>query len=240
MFDKVISITASQTQNIRDIHGKMADMLNLKLNEESEEGRAQRLWLSLTENKRILVIVDDLWNILVTTRNQQVCTSMDCQKNIHLELLSKDESWTLFQKHAKITDKFSKSMDGLPRELCDKCKGLALAIVTMASCLKGKHKSEWDVALHKMRNSSAFDDHDEGVRNALSCLELSYKYLQNKEAELLFLLCSIFPEDCNISTDDLILYAIGLGWRKISTEVIKEFGSRRHKQAFRIMFADAG
>lgn len=137
MFDKVISITASQTQNIRDIQGKMADMLNLKLNEESKEGRAQRLWLSLTENKRILVIVDDLWNnILVTTSNQQVCTSMDCQKNIHLELLSKDESWTLFQKHAKITDKFSKSMDGVPRELCDKCKGLALAIVTMASCLK--------------------------------------------------------------------------------------------------------
>jgi len=231
MFDKVISITVSQTQNIRDIQGKMADMLNLKLKEESEEGRAQRLWLSLKENKRVLVIVDDLWKefnlmnigihidnvnkgawkILVTTRNQQVCTSMDCQTNIHLELLSKDESWTLFQKHAKITDKFSKSMDGVPRELCDKCKGLPLAIVTMASCLKGKHKSEWDVALHKMMNSSAFDDHDEGVRNALSCLELSYKYLQNKEAELLFLLCSMFPEDCNISIDDLILYAIGLG-----------------------------
>jgi len=100
MFDKVISITVSQTQNIRDIQGKMADMLNLKLKEESEERRAQRLWLSLKENKRILVIVYDLWKefnlmnigihidnvnkgtwkILVTTRNQQVCTSMDMSK----------------------------------------------------------------------------------------------------------------------------------------------------------------
>ncbi|XP_039687929.1 probable disease resistance protein At4g27220 [Medicago truncatula] len=136
---------------------------------------------------------------------------MNCQKIINLGLLSENESWTLFQKHADITDEFSKSLGGVPHELCNKCKGLPLAIVTVASSLKGKHKSEWDVALYKLRNSAEFDDHDEGVRDALSCLELSYTYLQNKEAELLFLMCSMFPEDYNISIEDLIIYAIGLG-----------------------------
>lgn len=36
------------------------DMLNMRLGEESEEGRAQRLWLCLQEKKRILIIVDDI------------------------------------------------------------------------------------------------------------------------------------------------------------------------------------
>lgn len=51
MFDKVISITVSRTPNIRDIQGKIADMLNMRLGEESEEGRAQCLWLCLQEKK---------------------------------------------------------------------------------------------------------------------------------------------------------------------------------------------
>lgn len=47
MFDKVILITISQNVNIRAIQGQMEDALNLKLEEESERGRAKRLWKSL-------------------------------------------------------------------------------------------------------------------------------------------------------------------------------------------------
>jgi len=60
MFDKVISITVSRTPKIRGIQGKITDMLNLKLEEESIDGRAQRLSLRLKEMKRTLIIVDDL------------------------------------------------------------------------------------------------------------------------------------------------------------------------------------
>ncbi|KAJ1441270.1 P-loop containing nucleoside triphosphate hydrolase [Sesbania bispinosa] len=230
LFDKVILITVSQTPSIRDVQGKIADMLNLKLEEETKEGRAQRIWQSLKEKKRILVIVDDLWRkfnledigiclqndnkgawkILITTRNQSVCTSMDCQKKIHLGLLSEDESWSLFQKHANIDDEFSKSLDDVPRKLCNECKGLPIAIVTVGSSLKGKSKDEWEVALNSLRDSEAFNDH-EGVRAALCCLKLSYDYLENNEVQLLFLMCSMFPEDYNILIEDLIQLAIGLG-----------------------------
>lgn len=112
MYGKVISITVSRTPNIRDTQGKIADMLNMRLGEESEEGRAQRLWLCLQEKKRILIIVDDIWRgfrlmdigirldsvndqtlkILITTNNERICTSMECQKITHLELLFEDES----------------------------------------------------------------------------------------------------------------------------------------------------
>ncbi|KAI4332180.1 hypothetical protein L6164_017110 [Bauhinia variegata] len=39
----------------------MADMLNIKLEEESDEGRAQGLHMRLKEEKKILIIVDDVW-----------------------------------------------------------------------------------------------------------------------------------------------------------------------------------
>ncbi|KAJ1380407.1 P-loop containing nucleoside triphosphate hydrolase [Sesbania bispinosa] len=231
LFDKVILITVSQTPNIRSIQGKIADMLNLRLEEETEEGRAQRLWESLKEKKRILVIVDDLWRefnledigiclhkvnkgawkILVTTRNQGVCTSMDCQKKIHLGLLSEDESWSLFQKCANIDDEFSNSLNGVPQKICNECKGLPIAIVTMGSSLKGRSKDEWEVALANLRDSEVFNDHEEGVRAAISCLKLSYDYLESNEVKQLFLMCSMFPEDYEISIEDLIRCAIGLG-----------------------------
>ncbi|WJX31678.1 hypothetical protein P8452_20083 [Trifolium repens] len=148
MFDKVISITVSQTPDIRGIQGEIADMLKLKLEEESERGRAQRLWMSLKEKKRILMIVDDLWSqfhlmdigihldhvngrkwkILEVTRNEHICTLMDCQEMIHLGHLSGDESWTLFRKLAKIDDKFCELLDGVPQKICDECKGVLIAI----------------------------------------------------------------------------------------------------------------
>ncbi|CAJ2645386.1 unnamed protein product [Trifolium pratense] len=230
IFDKAILVTVSQTPNIRDIQGRVADVLNLKLEEESDEGRAQRLWLNLKEKKRMLVIIDDLWRefnlndigihldnhnkgawkILVTTRNQHICDLMHCQKKIHLELLSEDESWTLFKKHAHIDETFSKSLDGVPQKICRECKGLPIAIKAVGSSLKGKSDAEWKVAFHRLTHSETIDDHMDGVGDALSCLKLSYDYLSYKE-KLIFLLCSMFPEDYKISIEDLIRYAVGLG-----------------------------
>lgn len=135
-------------------------MLGLKLKEESEEGRAQRLWLSLKDKKHILIIVDDIWGefnlenigicldndckgrwkVIVTTRRQEICNLMDCQKKIHLGLLSTYESWTLFEKHANIDHAFSKSLNDVPWELCKECNGLPIAIIAIASSLKGNLK----------------------------------------------------------------------------------------------------
>ncbi|KAK2441211.1 disease resistance protein [Trifolium repens] len=230
IFDMIISITVSQTPNIRDIQGEIADMLNLKLEEESERGRAQRLWLSLKEKKRILVIVDGLWRIfnlkdiglslnssnkgawkiIVTTHDQDVCTLMNCQKKIHLEILSEDESWTWFQELANIDDDISNSMDGVPREVCDECKGLPIAIKVVASSLKGKQKPKWELALANLRDIEAFDDHEGIEKHVMNCLKLSYDYLPRPETKQLFLLCPLYPEGYRIPAEDLMRYALGL------------------------------
>ncbi|CAJ2668960.1 unnamed protein product [Trifolium pratense] len=231
MFDKVISITVSRTPNIRDIQGKIADMLKLKLGEESEEGRAQRLWMCLKQKKRILIIVDSLWRdfklkdigilldddikktwkILITTRHERVCTLMNCQKKIHLELLSEDESWNLFQKLARIDDERSKVLHNVPRKICNECMGLPIAIKIVGSLFKERNEIEWQQAFQKLRDSKAYDDED----NATFCVKLSYDYLPTKKAQQIFLLCALFPEEYHIPTEDLVRYALGLGVREI-------------------------
>ncbi|XP_058782260.1 probable disease resistance protein At4g27220 [Vicia villosa] len=226
MFDKVISITVSRTPNIRGIQGEMADMLNLRLGEESEKGRAQRLWLCLQENKRTLLIVDDLWEkfhlmdigilldsvnkrtwkILITTHSERICTSMECQKTTHLELLSEDESWTFFQKFVRVDNILSKN---LPREICNECERLPLTIKTVALSLKGRDESEWHRALEKLRDSKESND-EGGVTATFSCLKLCFGYLLRPETKQLFLVCSLFPEDYHIPIEDLLRYAVGL------------------------------
>ncbi|XP_028794857.1 disease resistance protein At4g27190-like [Neltuma alba] len=227
LFDRVIITTVSQTPNIRKIQGELADLMGLELKEETEVGRARRIAMKLqSRDERILIILDDVWatlnledignpfgddgpgncKVVLITRRQEVCTLMDCQKIIPLGLLTEDEAWDLFQTHAKV--------DGSAREVAKavavECKGLPIAIVAMAKCLKGKGLDEANVVLHRLRHSKPVDV-DKGGSDAFTCLKLSYDYLRTVEAKLLFLMCAMFPEDHEIIIEDLFRYGVGLG-----------------------------
>jgi hypothetical protein len=206
-------------------------MLNMELKALSVSGRAQRLRMRLEHKNRILFIVNNFWGefkfqdigihdirenwkILITTPCERVCISMDCQKTIHLELLSKDESWNLFQKFARIDDKHSMVLNDVPRKICNACMGLPIAIKIVGSLFKGRKEIEWRQAFMKLRESEASDDED----NANSCLqltELSYNNLPTQRAKRVFLLCSLFPEEFHFQREDLERYADGLGDRRI-------------------------
>jgi len=81
----------------------------------------------------------------------------------------------------------------------------------MSSSLKGKDNTAWKSTLAKLMVSKASDDSEGGESDVLKCIKLSYDCLQNRDAELIFLMCSMFPEDCHIRIADLMRYAIGLG-----------------------------
>ncbi|KAI9100920.1 hypothetical protein K1719_024044 [Acacia pycnantha] len=61
LFDRVVLTTISQNPHIRNIQGEIADTLGLKLDEESDKGRANRIALRLQSRERILIILDDVW-----------------------------------------------------------------------------------------------------------------------------------------------------------------------------------
>lgn len=229
LFDQVVFATVSQTPNVKKIQDEIAELMDLKLDENSEAGRARRISLRLQSKERILVILDDVWakleledigipcngnhwecKVLLTTRLRRVCTLMDCQKEIPLHLLSEEEAWVLFKKHSGIGDKPLSNLFNVARQVAVECKGLPIAIEAVGSSLKRKPIEEWKAALDRLRHSKPIDV-EEGVRDAFSCIELSYNHLKSKGAKLMFLMCSMFPEDHEIFIEDLISYGVGLG-----------------------------
>ncbi|KAJ0046577.1 hypothetical protein Pint_04510 [Pistacia integerrima] len=218
----------SQTPNTKYIQGQLADLLNFKFDEESEQGRAGRLYLRLKEEKRILIILDDVWaklelktigipfgddqkgcKIFLTTRRLHVCLAMSCQHQIPLNVLNEKEGLSLLKSHAGISDE-SPALNDVAIKVAGECKGLPLAIVSIGSALRKKTIGEWKEALQKLKMSklNVIENVDTDV---YACLQLSYDYLKSKESKFYFLLCSLFPEDYKIDLEELVRYGMGLG-----------------------------
>ncbi|KAB1671289.1 hypothetical protein [Gossypium barbadense] len=235
LFDKVVMFTMSQNPNIKKIQEKVADIFGLHFETSSQEGKAEELFRSMQSVKKILVIVDDLWEefklesigipfgdehkgckILLTTRHQQVCTKMNCQKEIQLGILSEDEAWVLLRDKAGLEDKCS-TLTHVAKEVAGECKGLPLAIVTVAKALKGESLDGWRAVNQRFKDSRHLDN-EEVLGGVLKPLKLSYDYLREgnsqmtgNDIQMCFLLCSLFPEDAEIISDVLIMCGIGVG-----------------------------
>ncbi|KAA3452948.1 putative disease resistance protein [Gossypium australe] len=235
LFDKVVMFTMSQNPDINKIQHKVAAMFDLKFQTDMEDTRAEELWVRLKAEKDILIIVDDLWEefklesigipfgddhkgckILLTTRQQQVCSKMKCQKEIQLGILSKDEAWVLFRDQAGLDDDCF-SLNEVAKEVASECKGLPLAIVTVAKALKGESLDGWKAANQRFKYSRHLDN-EEVLGGVLKPLKLSYDYLKKgnnqmtgTDIQMCFLLCSLFPEDDEIRIEILIVCGIGVG-----------------------------
>ncbi|KAG8492566.1 hypothetical protein CXB51_009967 [Gossypium anomalum] len=236
LFDKDVMFTMSQNPNINNIQDKVADVFGLKFQTSSREGRAEELFKSMQRVNKILVIVDDLWEefelksigipfgddhkgckILLTTRHQQVCTKMNCQKEIQLGILSEDEAWILFRDQAGLEDDWS-TLNDVAKEVAAQCRGLPLAIVVVAKALKGEglDLNGWRAVNQRFKDSRHLDN--EVFGDVLQPLKLSYDYLKKgnnqmteNDIQMCFLLCSLFPEDTKVPIEILIMCGIGVG-----------------------------
>ncbi|KAF5944301.1 hypothetical protein HYC85_018378 [Camellia sinensis] len=241
-FDDVVMVVVSQNPDIKNIQGQIASMLGLTrlTDQQSEIERASMLCARLKDVKKILVILDDVWaklnlaavgipfgddhrgcKIIITTRRKQVCNSMGMErlktKIVHLGVLHEKDSWDLFKKNVgDVVD--SNVLTIIANEVCKECGGLPIALVTVASAMKGKDDPTlWDEAARELRKS--MPTNIEGVdQHVYKCLKLSYDYLQDEEAKACFLLCSLFPEDHDILIEDLVRYGMGLRvFKKVDT-----------------------
>ncbi|XP_022744216.1 probable disease resistance protein At4g27220 isoform X2 [Durio zibethinus] len=227
LFDSVVIATVTQTLDVEKIQNQIADLLGLKFEEPSMVGRALRLRERLNKEKKILVILDDIWasldleevgipfgnehegcKVLLTSRDLNVLSSgMDTQKNFLVGLLNEEEAWALFKKMA---GDCVESCDLHPTaiEVAKKSARLPIAIATVARALRNKSLFEWKNALRELNRPSS--GNFAGVTPAVySAIELSYNYLESEEVKLTFLLCSLMGHDALIR--DLVKYVIGLG-----------------------------
>ncbi|XP_030957693.1 disease resistance protein At4g27190-like [Quercus lobata] len=223
LFDEVAMATVMQSPDLRQIQGEIADMLDLKFDDvETVPGRAIRLRERLKGNKKVLVILDDIWNkldleaigipcngckILLTSRDRDILSCvMNTQKKFELDVLSPDEAWSLFEKMAGDSLK-DPNLRSIATQVAQVCAGLPLAIVTVATALKNKSLFEWEDALQQLRRPSPV--HLTGMQAAIySKIELSYKHLGSPVVKSFFLLSGQMSS--TIFYKDLVKYCFGL------------------------------
>eukprot|EP00258_Populus_trichocarpa_P023106 XP_024439125.1 probable disease resistance protein At1g61190 isoform X2 [Populus trichocarpa] len=198
IFDVVVQAVVSQTPNLRKIQGEIADGLGLKLDAETDSGRADFLYERLKRETKVLVILDDIWErlelddvgipsgsdyrgckILMTSRDRNVLSrGMVTEKVFWLQVLPENEAWNLFKKTAGDVVKYP-DLQLVAVEVAKRCAGLPILIVTVARALKDGDLSEWKDALGRLKRFDK-DEMDSQVYSDLA-LELSYDSLKGEE-----------------------------------------------------------
>uniref|UniRef100_A0A2N9GY71 AAA+ ATPase domain-containing protein n=1 Tax=Fagus sylvatica TaxID=28930 RepID=A0A2N9GY71_FAGSY len=222
LFEDMAMVAVMQSPDLKRIQGEIAEMLGLKLDVETVPVRAIRLQERLAKDKKVLVILDDIWEkidledigiprnkckVVFTSRNRDLLSSeMSMQKDFGLGVLSEREAWSLFVKMVGDSLK-DPNLQSIATQVCEECAGLPIALVTVATALKNKKLFEWKDALQQLRRPSPV--HLTGMQATIySKIKLSYKHLGSPVVKSFFLLCG--QMGFTIFYDDLIKYCFGL------------------------------
>ncbi|XVF78079.1 hypothetical protein PTKIN_Ptkin14bG0099700 [Pterospermum kingtungense] len=227
-FKIVIWVTVSKEMNIVKLQNSIARAMNVNLHEDEDVTiRAGIIHEMLARKGKYMLILDDLWSklsleevgipepsngskLLVTTRLLEVCHYLGCQP-VRVPTLSKVDAWGLFLE--KVGPDILNHPDLLPivKSVAEECAGLPLAIVTIASSMRGvRNIHEWRNALHELnRHVRSVNEMEEKV---FQQLQFSYDRLQDEKVKHCFLCCALFPEDFEIDPNKLINLWIAEGF----------------------------
>ncbi|XP_044472438.1 probable disease resistance protein At1g61190 [Mangifera indica] len=245
LYDSIVMVAVSQAPDIMKIQAEIAELLGMtSLLVHSKSARANSLLGRIKSEKRILIILDDVWSrieleeigipfgkdhggckIVLTSRRKDAFDQMNCEKIFIIETLSKQESWVLFKEHVGM-DVENSAISKIATDVVAECDGLPIAIVTIARALKNKNKDVWNDVAGQLRTSTPIDIL--GIQESvISPLELSIKNIASEEAKSLFFCCSVFPKDFEIPIEVLVRYGVALRWFK-NVETMKDVRYRVH------------
>ncbi|CAI9107925.1 OLC1v1007408C1 [Oldenlandia corymbosa var. corymbosa] len=224
-FDKLMWLCVSDDFNVERLLCLMLQSLS-KANHQlaSTEALVSGLQEHL-RGKRYLLVLDDIWNdngdewdrmrtclleiggskdskVLTTTRSENVASAMRASKLHRLDILSEDQSWSLFEQCAFAEGgpiKTGQLME-MGKRILKRCGGVPLAIKAIGGLLYSKH-SEYDWLM--IARSETWSTFSEGNK-VLSAIKLSYDYLPSLPVKQCFAYCAIFEKDTNLKKDQLI------------------------------------
>ncbi|KAG5059759.1 hypothetical protein JHK87_000788 [Glycine soja] len=230
LFNMVIIANITRNPDIKKIQGQIAEMLGMRLEEETEIVRANRIRKRIKKEKEnTLIILDDLWDgldlnrlgipskklsgdhkgckILLTSRSKEViCNQMDVSETstFLVGVIDEKEAETLLKKVAGIH--VTNSMfDANAIEIAKMCAGLPIALVSIGRALKNKSYFVWEDVCRQIKRQS-FIEAQESIEFSI---KLSYDHLKNEELKRIFLQCARMGSDALIM--DLVKFCIGLG-----------------------------
>ncbi|KAM0006497.1 putative P-loop containing nucleoside triphosphate hydrolase [Helianthus debilis subsp. tardiflorus] len=181
--------------------------------EVSDFNRLQEALRDHVRDKKILLVLDDIWSenyadwetlvrpfytcapgsrIILTTRKDQLLKQLVYNpQNKQLHSLSDDDALSLFARHALGVNNFDSHLSLKPyaEGIVKKCGGLPLALIALGRLLRAK-KDEVD-HWKEVSNSEIWRLKEGGI---LPALRLSYHDL-SATLKQLFAYCSLFPKD---------------------------------------------
>ncbi|KAK1583784.1 hypothetical protein Q3G72_026895 [Acer saccharum] len=224
-FDKVIWITVSKEFDVIKLQEGIAYALNEDISKLHKDRNtwAAILFKILEARKRYVLILDDVWQrfslvdvgipeptrgngckLVLTTRSIEDARSMGCEI-IKVEHLPKKEALDLFLNNVGRDLLLIPTLHSTLKQVVEQCAGLPLVIVTVANSLIGEYDIHtWNNALNELKG------HKVSVKGMedYELLKFSYNCLKDPKIKHCFLYCVLYPEDFEISKEELIEYWI--------------------------------
>ncbi|KAJ8492142.1 hypothetical protein OPV22_013863 [Ensete ventricosum] len=221
-FDCKVWVTVSKSCRIEQTMRRiLRELLDADQSEHDSYGpssdlnRVQEEVCSILQEKRYLLILDDVWSgelssyvqralpdnnrgsrIVITTRLNEIASISEERHRLKLRKIEdENQAFDLFCREAfwhAGDRRCPKHLDSVGRNIVRKCQGLPLAIVAVARLmsLKGTTQAEWQRVYKKLSWEFA---NNPSLDNLKHVLNLSYddlpSYLKN-----CFLYCSVFPD----------------------------------------------
>ncbi|OEL21295.1 Disease resistance protein RPM1 [Dichanthelium oligosanthes] len=180
------------------------------------------------KNRKCLIVLDDVWDqemymqmsdafqnlqasrIIITTRKNHVAALAHPTRRLDLQPLSNTHAFDLFCRRTFYNKKDHACPNDLVKvasSIVDRCQGLPLAIVSIASLLSSRPRTYyvWNQMYNRLRSELSNNDHVRAILN------LSYHDLTG-DLRNCFLYCSLFPEDYPISRENLVRLWVAEGF----------------------------
>ena len=211
------------------LSNSLKDLKDWKILENLGVGELQRRLRELLKDKKSLLVLDDVWNenrkksielkdlilggcngckILMTTRNSSVATIMGTATTYNLKGLPEEDCMSLFVKMAFREGQENQypNLLNIGREIVKKCKGVPLAVSTLAGQLYSKvYEHEWKF----IRDNEIWQIEQE-AGDILPSLKLSYNQLPFHLKQC-FVYCSVFPKGFEFNSVQLIQFWLAHG-----------------------------
>ncbi|KAL4376856.1 hypothetical protein GQ457_02G038030 [Hibiscus cannabinus] len=242
-FDLVIWITVSKEMSIAKLQKDIASKIGVEFRgDEDETTRAGKLYGTLSQKSRFVMILDDLWEkvslerigipelsvgskLVLTTRSFDVCRQVGCRV-IKVKPLKQEEAWKLFLEKVGRDILNIPGVEPIARSIAKHCAGLPLGVITIASCMRGIDDiCEWrnaltELSLHKKSVNGLKDE-------VFQQLQFSYDRLKDGKLQDCFLSCALYPEDWEIEEEKLIQLWIAEGLVEEVDSIQAEFDRGR-------------